>query len=193
MNKKWIGFAALAVAVLALTLVAAPRAFAQEPDPTTPAPYGYARGGFGYGGYGMMGGGMMANTAYAEQMHTALAESLGLTLDEFDAEIAAGKTLWQIADEQGVSYEDIAAAKLGARAAMLAQAVEDGVVTQEQATWMLERMQYRFQAAPDAGFGPQQGFGPGMMGRGARGRGGMMGGFGGAYGACPYATGTADS
>lgn len=187
---KWIGLAAIALAVLALALVAAPHALAQEPDPP-PMPFGaqrgMARGGFGQG----MGGGLLATSGYAEEMHAALADSLGMTVEAFEAEIAAGKTLWQIADEQGVAYEDIAAAKLGARAAALAQAVDDGVIEQEQATWMLERMQARFQYSAGAEGVAPQGFGPGMMRGGFGGRGAMGGGQN--FGSCPYNPGTTGS
>ncbi len=169
---KIAGAVGLSLAVLGVALFAVSPALAQEPAPT-PGP-----GGRGYGP-GMMGGGPGYMAQYRDQMHAAVAEALGMTVEELNAEMAAGKMMWQIAEERGVSVEDVIAAKQAARAEVLAQLVEDGVISQEQADWMLSRMQARTQG--------QGGYGPGMMGgfqRGGRGFGpGMMGG----QGVCPYA------
>ena len=114
--------------------------------------------GFGAGGFGargargaMAGSGLMA--AYSDEMHAATAEALGLTVEEFDALLAEGLTLWEIAEQQGVDVEDVWEAREAARADVLAQMVADGVITQEQADWMLGHM------AGAAGYG--MGYGPG--------------------------------
>ncbi len=171
---KVAGLVLTGVAVLAVTLFAVPAAMAQEPDPT-PIPWGPR----GFGGRGVMSGGYGLMAPYQDVMHTAIAEALGLTVEEFNAALAEGKTLWQIAEEQGVSLEEVTAAKLEARADVLAQMVADGVITQEQADWMLSRMQ--------AGGAYQGGFGPGMMGgRGAGRSWGGQGGRGPGFEDCPY-------
>src|SRR5574341_831666 len=103
----------------------------------------YGRGGMmgGYGyGPGMMGGwgegyGPMAE--YHDLMVETLAGELGLTADELQAEFEAGKTIWQIAEAQGLSDEELLAAMSAAREVMVNQALEDGAITQEQADWML--------------------------------------------------------
>lgn len=92
-----------------------------------------------------------------EYMDKALANALGLTVDEFESRRAAGETFYQIALSKGFTAEQIPALMLDARAKALQAAVADGVITQEQADWMNAR-----------GFG----------------RGGGMGFYGG-NGACP--------
>jgi hypothetical protein len=88
----------------------------------------------------MMGGwgqeyGPMAE--YHDLMIATLAEQLGMTSEELQAEFDAGKTIWQVADEQGLSDEELLDAMQVAREAMVNQALEDGAITQEQADWML--------------------------------------------------------
>lgn len=51
------------------------------------------------------GAGMM--DAQHTQMQAAVAEALGLTAEEFQAELEAGKMVPQIAEEQGVSLADL--------------------------------------------------------------------------------------
>lgn len=101
----------------------------------------------------------------------AFAEALELTAEELESRISAGETLAAIAADQGVAAEDLSALWLEARQSALDAAVADGVITAEQADWMLTRMQYGMH-----GLG-----GP----AGARRQAGMMGGAG--TGVCPWA------
>ena len=71
--------------------------------------------------------------------HSEIAEQLGLTEEEFDNQISEGKTVWQIAQEKGLSEEEIIALMRDARLAALDQLVSDGVITPEQADWMKQR------------------------------------------------------
>ncbi|HLF29252.1 MAG TPA: LysM domain-containing protein [Anaerolineae bacterium] len=118
------------------------------------------------------GAGPGPNGDWMTQMHeavwTAVAEELGLTYDELVAAVQDGQTIWQIAEEQGVSVERLREVMLDARAAALADLVEQGVITQEQADWMLSHSQGML----GNGFG-HCGGNAGFMGRG-----GMMGGRG---------------
>lgn len=66
-----------------------------------------------------------------------LADALGLTQDELNARLSSGQTLAQIAEAQGVTQEELAAALEASVKAGLDQAVADGVLTREQADWML--------------------------------------------------------
>jgi len=66
---------------------------------------------------------------------------------------------WAIAQAQGLSDEEIRDRTAQLRADALAQAVADGLITQEQADWMLER-----HSAGGAGPQEQDRFGPGRMG-----------------------------
>jgi polyhydroxyalkanoate synthesis regulator phasin len=121
--------------------------------------------GFGFGKMGRLGGrrgGPMGGfKGCLPGNHEWLAEQLGMTVDELQAELEAGKTVAELAEEKGV---DLEAARIEAMKEHIQQAVEDGTLTQEQADWMLE--------------GLEQGFMPGGRGFGFGGRGGRFGGFG---------------
>ncbi len=95
-----------------------------------------------------------------DYMVKAMADAVGLSVDEFEARHDAGETFYQIALAEGYSAEEIPALMQAARAEALDAAAADGVITQEQADWMKSR-----------GFG----------------RGGMRGGFG--NGSCPMYAG----
>jgi hypothetical protein len=150
------------IVVVALAVLGVGVAFAQGTQPPT-------RGG-------MMG--WMHD--YVEQ---ALASKLGLTEAQVEEQFDAGKTMYQIAIDNGIKQEDVAAFLLDVHKDAFTNAVKAGVMTQQQADWMQQRMQNR-------GFGngtgdcPMQngqggngnGYGRGMMGNGY-GR-GMMGGWG---------------
>jgi uncharacterized membrane protein len=148
------------IVVLVASLAGAAFVFADEPTPTPEAPFGCRGRGFGLWG----GSWTMFDTA---------AEALGLTPEEYFAELHDGKTLEEIAEAQGVELEAVQEAMNASRSEAMreaiAQAVEDGNLTQEQADWLLEGLEQGFMGR---GFG----FGHGM--RGGFGR-GMRGGFGG--------------
>lgn len=176
MNRllKIFGLAALVavVGVVALSAVA----FAQGPDNVPPFGGWHRQAPFG-----QFGGGFMHSEENQARMHTAIAEALGLSVEDFEAAIAEGQTLYQIAEAQGVDLADVQAAMQTVRAEIIDQAVADGLLTQEQAEWMKTRM---------AGFGPGgAGYGPGnCAGDGSfGGRMGRHGGFPG-FGARPGAT-----
>ena len=122
---------------------------------------------------------------YVEQ---ALASKLGLTEAQVEEQFAAGKTMYQIAIDNGVKQEDVATFLNEVHEEAFANAVKAGVLTQEQADWMLQRMQNRgygngtgtcpmHNGQGGNGFG--RGTGPGMMRNNGTGRGpGMMWGQG---------------
>ncbi|MEW5939666.1 MAG: hypothetical protein AB1750_08400 [Chloroflexota bacterium] len=157
----------VAIAVLAIAALSAGVAFAQGGNP----PYG----GYGMmgGGYGMMGGGRGGYGPIHDYVEEALADKLGITEEQVEDELAAGKTMWQIALDHGVAEADLQAFLLDVHKTAFAAAVADGVMTQEQADYMLQHMeQYGFGNCPmtGGGYGNGYGRGPGMMG-GGRGRG----------------------
>ena len=137
--KKTILIVTLVVAALGVLGVGV--AFAQGPVP------------------GGRGGGMMQNGGgyLHTYMATALADKLGLKMDDVNARLAAGETMYDIAIANGVKAEDVPALMVEVRAKALEAAVKDGVVTQAQADWMKSR-----------------GFGTGGYGNGT----GMGGGWG---------------
>jgi hypothetical protein len=147
-------------------------AAAQSLTPTPNAPFGgqfYGRGGM----MGGRGGGMMGRWQQDGDegpMHTymvaAFAKALGMTTEDLEAEIDAGKTMWQVAQDKGLSVEEFQTLMINARTEALKAAVADGVITQAQADWMLSHMQGRGGAG--GGYGP----GDCPMGGGGFGRGG---------------------
>jgi hypothetical protein len=117
------------------------------------------------GGYGWM-------HDYVEQ---ALAAKLGLTEKQVEDQLAAGVPMYQIALDNGIAQEDLVNFMNEVHKDAFAKAVADGVLTQEQADWMLQRMQSMYQNGygpgncpmhngQGASFGRGRGRGPGMMG-----------------------------
>ncbi len=74
-----------------------------------------------------------------EYMHAALAEQLGISVEDLEARLANGQTVYQIALEKGLSVEEFRTLMLNARNSALENMVKDGVITQEQANWMKTR------------------------------------------------------
>jgi hypothetical protein len=117
--------------------------------------WGRGRGLFGFGQGGLW---TMFDTA---------AEALGLTPGELFGELHGGKSLDEVAEAQGVEMETVQEALSAAREAAMrdaiAQAVEDGNMSQEQADWLLEGLDNGFMPH-GRGFGHGFGHGPGMRG-----------------------------
>jgi len=172
----------VAIVVAALAVLGAGFAFAQTPTPWGGYGYGMMGGGYGMmsgnGGYGMMGQfGQNGDANWMNSMHQwmstsgaqsvhnivwgGLAEALGLSPDELNAELASGKTLTQIAEANGVSQEQLVAALEVSVKAGLDKAVADGALTQAQAEQMLNNMSgnYGWMITHMDSFGA--GFGPG--------------------------------
>ena len=142
-KKRIIALAGAALAVLLLAgLSGAAVVFAQ--DSTPPIPFGRHGGNRGFGGRGMMGGFAGASSGQWTMFDTA-AETLGLTPEELFAELRAGKSMDELAEEQGVEldalHETVNADRAEVRREAIEQAVEDGSLTQEQADWMLEGLE----------------------------------------------------
>jgi hypothetical protein len=160
----------LGMVIAVVVLGVAGLVYAQTQTPPDPA-YGMMGGGFG----GMMGrgfGGMMGGYRSDDYgpgsygpMHpymiNAFAEALGLTAEELEERLETGETMWQIAEAQGFNQEEFAALWTEAHTAALEQAVADGLITQEQADWMIEHMAQRQAAGFGPGSGHCTGAGPG--------------------------------
>ena len=156
------------LAVLALGVLGVGVAFAQGPQP----PVGGSDSGYGW------------MHEYVEQV---LAAKLDLTEQQVEEALAAGTPMSQIALQNGIKQENLVNFMNEVHKDAFAKAVADGVITQEQADWRLQRMQnmvqngYGFGNCPmqngqGAQFGSSQGFGPGMMqNRGSEYGPGMMG------------------
>ena len=150
MNKKfrWI-VGALVLTLLAVGVFGTTAAFADEGDP--PQPFG-ERGPGGPGGPGGPRGGRGLDGAALE----AVAEVLDMSTDELSAALEDGQTLPELAEEAGVDMQEIFEAMNAVRAEHMrehiAQAVEDGTMTQEKADWLLEGLEKGFLDGPGFGF-----------------------------------------
>lgn len=179
---------AAAIVVLVLSVIGVTLAFAQKPTPQgTPSGLSNMMQGSGMMGNssGMMGGSSQSMTemhsqmtqngdmqAIHEWMHQnggvhdsvwqALAEQLGLKPEDLTAQVQSGKTLVQIAQEKGVSTQDLAATMETSMKAGVAKAVKDGQLTQAKADQILQHMagQYEWMLTN---------MGTGMMGTGMMG------------------------
>ena len=99
----------------------------------------------------------------------AAAKALNMTTNELTAAFQSGKTLEQVATDQGVAIADVQAAIQAAHATELrdriAQAVQDGTITQENADWLLEGLDKGYIGQPGGfgfGFGGHHGLGDGL-------------------------------
>lgn len=167
MKKFLIIGSILGAVLIALGVVGFAFAQSQTPQPATPD------GGWGMmgsGRYGMQGSGMMrggrgfGQGAYGP-MHTyminALAEKLGLSVEDLQAKIDAGERPYDIAKAAGLTDEQIQSLMEQAHDEALKAAVAAGALTQEQADWMDQHMEQMW-----------QGGGPGRTGGGCPGMGG---------------------
>lgn len=121
MKKNLIVVALLAVAVVAFGAVGS--AYAQGGTPNPGGGYGPGSGTYS----GVMHDLMVAN----------LADQLGLSVDALEARLDAGETAYQVALDLGYSADEAIALISAARVATINQAAEQGLMTQEQASWML--------------------------------------------------------
>lgn len=151
MSKNFIGIGVLSLLILTLGLSGYAFAQGQLPPPSdytngTDMMNGYE--GYDYGmmgyGYGMMGYGMMGWHGEEGPMHEAmidsLAESLSLSPEEIETRHDAGESLWDIAEAEGLSYEEIRDLMFLAHDAALKDAVAEDQLAQEQADWMDEHI-----------------------------------------------------
>ena len=160
MKKTLLIVAILSIAVL--TLGVAGYAYAQDQTPHAPE-YPYGLGMMeDYDGYdhGMMGGyvhgyghgmhvlsgaeGMDWNGEHGpmhEAMIATFAEALDLIPEEIEARHDAGETLWEIAEAEGLSAEEIQDLMFSTHDFALEDAVANGWMTEEQAGWMNAHME----------------------------------------------------
>ena len=73
-----------------------------------------------------------------DYMEKALAEKLGIPLPTVEVQFDAGKSLYQIALDNGIAEAALPALMLEVRTAAIQAAVTDGVLTQAQADWMVQ-------------------------------------------------------
>jgi hypothetical protein len=163
MKKYFIGLTVAVLSLLALGWVGISIAFAQSPTPPAPNfPYGPgmrgSRGGFGPG----IIRGNRGDGPLHEYMLPAIASAFGLNPDELESQINNGETMWQIAQSQGLTTDEFYSKMSQARTEAINKAVADGVITQDLADWMLQRIGQIWNSSIKSGFGPN-----GCQGNGA--------------------------
>ena len=112
------------------------------------------RGAFGPGakeGFGHWMPGMAPHHGW-HSSGAVLPEVLGLTAEELLAELKDGKTIADVAEAQGVALEEVVDALMEPMEEMLAQAVDAGELSQEQADEKLELMEGKILKALEEGF-----------------------------------------
>ncbi len=200
MRKVLMGLLAVAAVLGVVLAFDSQPAYAQGPGRgpwgAGEPPCGYAGGMWGWGGRGMMGWDLSEIPeecqAYMNQYGpfgpggwggfglspvAIAAEALGMEQADLVAELRDGKTIAQVAEEQGVELQTVVDAIVDAHAERLAQAVEAGLLTQEEADERLSQLAEDMAERLSEPFTFQGwGGGPGFMGRRApMGRGGPWG------------------
>jgi hypothetical protein len=126
----------------------------------------------------MMGG----NSGYGpmhDYVEEALADKLGITEKDVEDALASGKSMYQIALDNGVKDADVTALLTEVHKTAFDRAVADGVMTRTQADFMLERMTANgftgtgscpMHNGQTGQYGQGNGYGRGMMNGGGQGR-----------------------
>ena len=164
MKKSFKSLITLTILVIALGAVGI--VFAQSSEPETSEPPSGTKWGYGSasdkiaGRRGSLGGRIGENPSCAQEgllhdeLMAALADELGISVEDLEARRDAGETMAEITISTGLTLEEFKTLMADIRTAVVDAAVADGTLAEEQAEWMKTR-------------------GPGMQaGHGARGRGG---------------------
>jgi len=155
-RTKILGIA-LAVAAIA-TLVIGTAVFADAPgNSEAQEDWGYC-GGAGWHGYNGNGG----------TVSDTVSDLIGLTQEELHELRLEGKSLAEIAGNNGVTVDVLVATIMKAKVEAVQAKVDDGTLTQEQADLMIERMEERtYEAVNRTTVGPAEwSRGGGMYGNG---------------------------
>lgn len=147
---KNIFFIVGVVGIVALAFGVGSLAYAQSGSPPPVPNPGYGPGMMGgWGGHhtGWISG---EEGPYHEAMLESFADMLGIGVDELQVRIESGESMWQIAESEGFSVEEVGEMMRQARVSKIEQAIEDGTLTQDQ----VDSMGNRWQAG---GFGPGYG------------------------------------
>lgn len=196
--KSWLAVLGTAAVIGGVLIAGIPAAKAQAAGgpPAWAGRLAVQSGEQGFGiGLGRINGGML----------NAVAEFLGIDVSNIIAERQSGKSMVQIAQDNGKSEQELVDYIVGQRSEQIEKLVEDGRITREQADlhkqFMTERVSTNLNRTdlgpnrPDGegrgayGQGFKGGHGKGMgagLGRGAGIGQGMGAGFGARAGLCPY-------
>ncbi len=123
------------------------------------------------GGRGSMMGGQAGNDLLHDYMIAGFAEAFDMEVADLQARIDAGETMYDVALSLNYTPEQFTELMVTVRTDAINQALADGVITQEQADWMLSRLAQR----AEAGFGTGTCTGDCQVGGRSGGRSGGMG------------------
>ena len=157
--KKTLIFV-LVLGLVVVSLASTAPVMAAEVNRGGPGNGGGTPGGSGSGGHGQQGTAgtgtgipldqnIELNGLLDEYIHANLAAALGISPDVLTARLDVGETISQIALSLGFDPALVSDMLLQARADALAQAVAEGLITQEQADWLAARGSQ----APASGYG----------------------------------------
>lgn len=140
----------LLIVLLGGAFIGVSQTFAQDTTPPIPPSDGEGIGPrrFGRGTPGS-GEGFLH-----EYMSEALAEEFGISLEKLNDLHEEGSTLWDYAQDLNLTVEEFRSKMAAARQAALLKAAEDGVISQDQAEWMADRMENFGGGDHLPGFGP---------------------------------------
>ncbi len=127
--NKYVKVASVIGLVAVMAFGATAFAFGQEATPTTAAPT--------TGGPGPHGPGYGVLADFRDTIDAKVAAALGMTLSDYQAALASGKSPRQLAGGKGIDQATLHAAMDAGRAEAIAQALKDGKITQAQADAML--------------------------------------------------------
>ena len=125
----------------------------------------------GRGGRGSMMGGQAGDGLLHDYMLAGFAEAFDMEVADLQARIDAGETMYDVATSLNYTPEQFTELMVSVRTDAINQALADGIITQEQADWMLSRLAQR----AEAGFGTGTCTGDCQVGGRSGGRSGGMG------------------
>lgn len=156
----WITAGILAIAVLALSLSSPVLAA----DPAQGGPWNGGQGGRGRGFVDQDQDGICdisgnapremninLDGALKDYLHEPLADALGISPEELTLRRESGETLADIAADLGFDLAEIREIFSEVRSEALDSAVDDGILTQEEADWLSSRGRGNPAGAPGAG------------------------------------------
>ncbi len=106
---------------------------------------------------GQMGFAGMEDSPMHDLMSAAIVDAFGLTAEELEAAHENGGNLWTLAEAQGFTMEEFQAKMAEVRESVFQQAVEDGIITQEQVDQMGSRQGKGMYTPNQSGQFPPQG------------------------------------
>lgn len=140
MSKYWkVGLIAVVVAGLAFGAVATVAAQGDGPPKVEGGEAWHGGPGFGQGRG--PSNGVLAE--YADIMHEAIAEFLGISTEELEQARQDGVPMHDLVAEGNLDFEELRTVMQAAREQMIEEALADGVISEDRAEWLTTRPHFR--------------------------------------------------